>query len=169
MTRKKPLKRHTQWIGDHQIMFRQSVFLFVAISLSQFVYASDLDDISACAGVVVGDAYVDLAMGVNEDKFDDTYNYAVGLQLAALKSVGLGGDESLISDQMFASNLDKMTNIANSGTYTSDVLIEVINCYRILAPMSEKYSDELRETKTMLNQLAPQKISFMRRMLRAGG
>jgi len=83
--------------------------------------------------------------------------------------VGLEGDESLISDQMFASNLDKMTNIANSGAYTSDVLIEVINCYRILAPMSEKYSVELRETKTMLNQLAPQKISLMRRMLRAGG
>ena len=150
-------------------MFKLNVGLVLAISLSQVAHATDLDDISACAGVVVGDAYVDLAMGINSDSFDDTYKYAVGLQLAALQVRGLNENDSLISDQLFASNMDKMTNIANSGAYTSDVLIEVINCYRILAPMSEKYSAELHETKTTLNDLAPKKISLMRRILEAGG
>lgn len=151
------------------VILKQGFGLVLAMLLSQLVQGSDLDDISACAGVVVGDAYVDLAMGVNSDNFDDTYKYAVGLQLAALQSRGFDENDSLISDQLFAGNLDKMTNIANSGAYTSDVLIEVINCYRILAPMSEKYSTELHETKTMLNELAPKKISLMRRILEAGG
>lgn len=150
-------------------MSKQGACLLLTFFLSQLTYASDVDDISACTGVVVGDAVVDLAMGVNEDKFDDTYMYAMGLQLAALQSVGFGDEEALISDQLFAGNMDKMTNLANSGAYTADVLIEVINCYRILAPMTEKYSKELRETKTTLNQLAPQKILLMRRMIQAGG
>ena len=150
-------------------MFNKIFGLVLAILLSRFVYASDLDDISACAGVVVGDAVVDLTLGVNEEKFDDTFRYAAGLQIAALQSVDFADDEALISDQLFSANMDKMTNTYNAGAYTSDALIEVINCYRILAPMSAKYSTELRATEATLNRLVPERILLIRRMLQAGG
>ena len=147
-------------------MLGRSLSLVLTMSLSHFAHSSDIDDVSACAGVIAGDAYVDLSIGINEDLFDDTFTYALSLQIAVLD--GASDEDRVFSDRVFASNLDKMVGLLNAEAYDADAMQEVITCYRILAPMSRKYLLQLMRTREVLEQIAPQKIAIARRMLKAG-
>ena len=142
------------------------VFLITLLT-SHIATSSDLASISQCAGVIVGDAYVDLAMGVNDELFDETYKYAVGLQFAVLKRGGSNPEDGTLSDKLFAASVNTITLKAETGRYDTDTLIDVINCYRVLAPMSKKYAAELIGSDVVLDLVVPSRIELMRQALEA--
>ena len=129
------------------------VFIFMSVS---HIYADTkkLDDIAACAGVIMGNAAVDL-LSDDEQSFDAASQVAYAAYFSQVFSVEYKPEEVQFSDTIFLGNINKITTLANSGDYDSDVYNEVIDCYqKISLHIIEKskviieYEDKWRELQT---------------------
>ena len=103
--------------------------IFVFLTFIKQSYSNEFDNISACAGVVIGDGASELRDLENEKNFDDAFELAI----KAFYGEGLSGNRSnediVIAENIIASNVDK---IYMQPEWTAEVYQEVIRCYRIL-------------------------------------
>ena len=91
-----------------------------------------LDNLAACAGVVIGNGAVDFYLG-NEQSFDIAANIAYSAYLSEVFSGGYQQNDLLVADQILGGNVDKIINAHNSDNFTADVYEEVVGCYRALS------------------------------------
>ena len=97
-----------------------------------------LDNIAACAGVVIGNGAVDFFMG-DEAAFDAAADIAYSAYLAEVLK-GCAQTDIQIADQILASNLDKVIVAYNSETFDVEMYEEIVvaielyrfNCLKLL-------------------------------------
>ena len=87
-----------------------------------------MDNLAACAGVVIGNGAVDFYLG-DEQSFDVAANIAYSAYLSVF-SAGYQQNDLQVADQILGANVDKIINAHNSENFTSDVYEEVVGCYR---------------------------------------
>lgn len=102
------------------------IFYFGLISSSS---ASELDNVAACSGVVIGNASVDFSLG-DEGSFNDGIKLAITAYLGEVLEQSSAEEDIVIADQILAANTDKIINAANTETFDYDVYEEVVQCYR---------------------------------------
>ena len=82
--------------------------IFVFLTFIKQSYSNEFDNISACAGVVIGDGASELRDLENEKNFDDAFELAI----KAFYGEGLSGNRSnediIIAENIIASNEDKI-------------------------------------------------------------
>ena len=114
----------------------KSVFtsFLVLLFLSSFAKAQTekLDNLAACAGVVIGNGAVDFYLG-DEQSFDVAANIAYSAYLSEVFSGGYQQNDLQVADQILGGNVDKIINAHNTENFNSDVYEEVVGCYRALA------------------------------------
>ena len=98
-----------------------SVFIAL-LFLSSFARAQTekLDNLAACAGVVIGNGAVDFYLG-DEQSFDVAANIAYSAYLSEVFSGGYQQSDLQVADQILGANLDKIINAHNSENFTADV------------------------------------------------
>ena len=145
-----------------------SIFL-VLLFLNSFAKAQTekLDNLAACAGVVIGNGAVDFYLG-DEQSFDVAANIAYSAYLSEVFSGGYQQNDLQVADQILGGNVDKIINAHNSENFTADVYEEVVACYRALAKQLMKEAETILTNQNKWNELKNTSIETLKRMLRAG-
>ncbi len=149
----------------------KSVFttLLVLLFLSSLAKAQTekLDNLAACAGVVIGNGAVDFYLG-DEQSFDVAANIAYSAYLSEVFSGEYQQNDLQIADQILGGNVDKIINAHNTENFTSDVYEEVVSCYRGLAKQLMEGAETIINNQSKWNELKNTSIETLKRMLRAG-
>ena len=131
------------------------------------VIANDLDNVGACAGVVIGNASVDFSLG-DQQSFEDGIKIGITAYLSEVFAKKYSKDDITIADQILASNTDKIINAANTQTFDETVFEEVIKCYRALANLILKNANTIKTNAKTINNFVIKRSKLLKRMLSAG-
>ena len=126
-----------------------------------------LDNIAACAGIVIGNGAIDFYMGD-----DDAFNKAADIAYSAyLSEVFLGQfsqNDIQIADQILASNLDKVIAAYNSETFDSQMYEEIVGCYRALSIQLLEAAQVIIDNQEAWSEVKSVSIKTIKRVLSAG-
>ena len=151
----------------------RSIFIcaavLLAITSATFARANTdkLDNIAACAGVVLGNGAVDFYLG-DEASFDAAAEVAYSAYLSEVLSGSFSQNDLQIADQILGGNLDKVINAYNSDTFDNEVYEEVVGCYRLLATKILEKVDIINKRSDEWQELMNTSVQTIKRMLRAG-
>ena len=140
------------------------IFFFGLISSSN---ASELDNVAACSGVVIGNASVDFSLG-DEGSFNDGIKLAITAYLGEVLEQSSAEEDIAIADQILAANTDKIINAANTETFDYDVYEQVVQCYRKVGGVLLKNSETILQNKEEIDGIILQRIELLKRVLSAG-
>ena len=99
---------------------------------TKILTANELDNVGACAGVVIGNASVDFSLG-DQKGFDDGIKLGITAYVSEVLASNYNKNDIAIADKILASNTDKIINAANTQTFDETIFEEVIKCYRMLS------------------------------------
>ena len=141
----------------------------VLLFLSSFAKAQTekLDNLAACAGVVIGNGAVDFYLG-DEQSFDVAANIAYSAYLSEVFSGEYQQNDLQVADKIIGGNIDKIINVHNAENFTANVYEEVVGCYRILAKQLMEKAETIINNQSKWNELKNTSIETLKRMLRAG-
>ena len=151
------------------IFFSKSKFISI-IFIASFIflkqsYSNELDKISACAGVIMGEGATELRDLQNEENFDDAFELAIKAFYGEGLSKKRSEEDIVIAENIIASNVDK---IYMQPEWTAEVYEEVIRCYRILGLKVLEKSNLIKNNINMINQYINKYKSRLKRMINAG-
>ena len=143
-------------------------FLILNLAINtKILAANELDNVGACAGVVIGNASVDFSLG-DQKGFDDGIKLGITAYVSQVFANNYSKNDIAIADKILASNTDKIINAANTQTFDETIFEEVIKCYRILSILVMKNADVIKINSKKINNIINQRNKLLRRMLSAG-
>ncbi len=146
------------------------LFFFLILNLAintKILTANELDNVGACAGVVIGNASVDFSLG-DQKGFDDGIKLGITAYVSQVFVNNYSKNDIAIADKILASNTDKIINAANTQTFDETIFEEVIKCYRMLSILVMKNADTIKINSKKINNIINQRNKLLRRMLSAG-
>ena len=150
------------------IFFSKSKFILIIILVSFIFskqsYSNEFDNISVCAGVVMGDGATELRDLQNERNFDDAFELAIKAFYGEGLSKARSNEDIIIAENLIASNVDK---IYMQFEWTAEVYEEVIRCYIILGLKVLEKSDIIKKNIKMINQYLSKYKARLKRMINA--
>ena len=146
------------------------LFFLLILNLAintKILTANELDNVGACAGVVIGNASVDFSLG-DQKGFDDGIKLGITAYVSQVFAKNYSKNDIAIADKILASNTDKIINAANTQTFDETIFEEVIKCYRMLSILVMKNADTIKINSKKINNIINQRNKLLRRMLSAG-
>ncbi len=141
------------------------IVFFLVITFTKQSYSNEFDNISACAGVVIGDGASELRDLENEKNFDDAFELAIKAFYGEGLSESRSNEDIVIAENIIASNVDK---IYMQPEWTAEVYQEVIRCYRVLGLKVLEKSSTIKMNINMINQYLNKYKARLKRMINAG-
>ena len=138
------------------------ILFFIFIKQS---YSNEFDNVSACAGVVMGEGATELRDLQNEENFDAAFELAIKAFYGEGLSKQRSEEDIVIAENIIASNVDK---IYMQPEWTAEVYEEVIRCYRMLGLKVLEKSNLIKNNINMINQYVNKYKSRLKRMIKAG-
>ncbi len=145
-----------------RVLFVIPIIFFIFIKQS---YSNEFDNVSACAGVIMGEGATELRDLQNEENFDDAFELAIKAFYGEGLSKKRSEEDIVIAENIIASNVDK---IYMQPEWTAEVYEEVIRCYRILGLKVLEKSNLIKNHINMINQYINKYKSRLKRMINAG-
>ena len=142
------------------------VFTFLTWSFSVSAEASEIGNLAACAGIVIGNGAVEFYMG-DEEAFDSAADIAYSAYLYVVFDGQYSQSDLTITDQILAVNLDKIISAYNTETFDNLMYEEVVGCYRILSLQLLKSGQTIIENQQNWDQVKQTSINTMKRVLNA--
>ena len=147
-----------------------NIRIIIVIPIIYFIflkqsYSNEFDNVSACAGVVMGEGATELRDLQNEENFDDAFELAIKAFYGEGLSKKRSKEDIVIAENIIASNVDK---IYMQPEWTAEVYEEVIRCYRILGLKVLEKSNLIKNNINMINQYINKYKSRLKRMINAG-
>ena len=142
-----------------------STFIFWNSSLN--ADTSKLDNVAACAGVVLGNGAIDFFMG-DELSFDDAADIAYSAYLSEVFNGAYSQEDIKIADQILGGNLDKVIAAYNSETFDNELYEEVVGCYRLLSLQVLENAQLIVKNQKDWEELKNNSAKTIKRILRAG-
>ena len=131
-----------------------TIFLVVSfLSSTAKAQTERLDNLAACAGVVIGNGAVDFYLG-DEEAFNIAANIAYSAYLSEVFSREYQQNDLQVADQILGGNVDKIIVAHNSENFTSDVYEEVVTCYRTLAKQLIEGAETIINNHNLLSHFA---------------
>ena len=128
---------------------------------------NNLDNLAACAGVVIGNGAIDFFMG-DEAAFDGAADIAYSAYLSEVFAGQVAQNDIQIADQILASNLDKVIAAYNSETFDTEMYEEVVSCYRALSLQLLKAAQVIIDNQAKWSEIKSTSIKTIKRVLSAG-
>ena len=149
------------------ILISAAVLLAITSTTLARANTDKLDNIAACAGVVLGNGAVDFYLD-DEASFDAAAEIAYSAYLSEVLSGSFSQNDIEIADQILGGNLDKIINAYNSDSFDSEVYEEVVGCYRQLGIQILEKIDVIMLSGDEYQDLMKTSVQTLKRMLRAG-
>ena len=143
------------------------LLIFNLTIYTKIVTANELDNVGACAGVVIGNASVDFSLG-DQKGFDNGIKLGITAYVSQVLANNYSKNDIAIADKILASNTDKIINAANTQTFDETIFEEVIKCYRMLSILVMRNADTIKINSKKINNIINQRNKLLRRMLSAG-
>ena len=146
------------------------LFFFLILNLAintKIISANELDNVGACAGIIIGNASVDFSLG-DQKGFDDGIKLGITAYVSEVLANNYNKNDIAIADKILASNTDKIINAANTQTFDETTFEEVIKCYRMLSILVMKNADTIKNNFKNISKIIIQRNKLLRRMLSAG-
>ena len=146
------------------------LFFLLIVNLvinTKILTANELDNVGACAGVVIGNASVDFSLG-DQKGFDEGIKLGITAYVSEVFANNYNKNDIAIADKILASNTDKIINAANTQTFDETIFEEVIKCYRMLSILVMKNAATIKTNSKKINNIINQRNKLLRRMLSAG-
>ena len=146
------------------------LFFFLILNLAintKILTANELDNVGACAGIIIGNASVDFSLG-DQKGFDDGIKLGITAYVSEVLANNYNKNDIAIADKILASNTDKIINAANTQTFDETTFEEVIKCYRMLSILVMKNADTIKNNFKNISKIINQRNKLLRRMLSAG-
>lgn len=150
-----------------KIKFAFLVLVPLFWNLTAVANTNRIDDLAACAGVVIGNGAIDFFMG-DEGSFDSAANIAYTAYLSEVFSGKYDQSDLKIADQILGSNLDKVIAAYNSETFDSELYEEIVGCYRNLSEQLLIGAEIIIENQDKWQEIKNTSIDTIKRFLRAG-
>tara|TARA_B100000963_G_C22430309_1_gene581832 strand:+ start:335 stop:796 length:462 start_codon:yes stop_codon:yes gene_type:complete len=145
-----------------RVIFAITIIFFIFVKQS---YSNEFDNVSACAGVIMGEGATELRDLQNEENFDDAFELAIKAFYGEGLSKKRSEEDIVIAENIIASNVDK---IYMQPEWTAEVYEEVIRCYRILGLKVLEKSNLIKNNINMINQYINKYKLRFKRMINAG-
>ena len=142
-----------------------SAFMFWNSNLN--ADTAKIDDIAACAGVVLGNGAIDFFMG-DELSFDDAADIAYSAYLSEVLNGDHSQEDIKIADQILGGNLDKVIAAYNSETFDNELYEEIVSCYRLLSLQLLENAQIIIKNHENWKELKNNSTETIKRFLRAG-
>ena len=142
-----------------------SAFIFWSPSLN--ADTTKIDNVAACAGVVLGNGAIDFFMG-DELSFDDAADIAYSAYLSEVFNGEYSQEDIKIADQILGGNLDKVIAAYNSETFDNELYEEVVGCYRLLSLQLLENAQIIIKNQKNWSELKNNSTETIKRFLRAG-
>lgn len=126
-----------------------------------------LDDMAACAGIVIGNGAIDFFIG-DEAAFDSATHIAYTAYLSEVFAGQFDASDLQIADQILGGNVDKVIAAYNSDTFDAALYEEVVGCYRMLSDQLLDNAQTIIENQDQWRDIKNQSIETIKRFLRAG-
>ena len=142
------------------------LFFFLIFNLiinTKIVTANELDNVGACAGVVIGNASVDFSLG-DQQSFEDGIKIGITAYLSEVFAKKYSKNDVAVADKILASNTDKIINAANTQTFDETVFEEVIKCYRLLANLILKNANTIKTNSRTINNFVSERSKLLKRI-----
>lgn len=149
------------------IFISAAVLLAITSTTLARANTDKLDNIAACAGVVLGNGAVDFYLG-DEASFDAAAEVAYTAYLSEILSGSFSQNDIEIADQILGGNLDKVINAYNNDSFDNEVYEEVVGCYRQLGIQILERIDVIMLSGDEYQDLMNTSVQTLKRMLRAG-
>ena len=141
------------------------IIFLISFNFTKQSFSNEFDDISACAGVVMGDGAAELRDLQNEINFDNAFELAIKAFYGEGLSQARSNEDIIIAESIIASNVDK---IYMQPEWTAEVYEEVIRCYRVLGLKVLEKSDIIKNNLGIINQFLSKYKARLKRMINAG-
>ena len=150
------------------ILMSAAVLLAITSATVARADTERLDNVAACAGIVIGNGSVDFLLG-DEASYDAAAEFAYLAYLAEL----LGGedhsqDEGEMADQILRNNANKIINAYNNDSFDNEVYEEVVGCYRLLGTQILERMQTIMMNRDEYQEMIDTSIQTIKRMLRGG-
>ena len=150
-----------------KIKFVFLIFIPLFWNSTAFANTNRVDDLAACAGIVIGNSAIDFFMG-DEESFDSAANIAYTAYLSEIFSSQYEHRDLQIADQILGSNVDKVIAAYNSETFDSELYEEIVGCYRKLSEQLLTRAENIIENQDKWQDIKNTSINTIKRFLRAG-
>ena len=150
------------------ILMSAAVLLAITSATLARADTEKLDNIAACAGIVIGNGSVDFLLG-DEASYDAAAEFAYLAYLSEL----LGGkdhsqDEYEMADQILRSNINDIINAYNNDIFDNEVYEVVVGCYRQLGTQILEKMQTIMMNRDEYQEMIDTSIQTIKRILRAG-
>ena len=150
------------------ILMSAAVLLAITSATLARADTEKLDNVAACAGIVIGNGSVDFLLG-DEASFDAAAEFAYLGYLSEL----LGGkdhsqDEYEMADQILRSNINDIINAYNNDIFDNEVYEVVVGCYRQLGTQILEKMQTIMMNRDEYQEMIDTSIQTIKRMLSAG-
>tara|TARA_B100001093_G_C26839787_1_gene1020005 strand:- start:2302 stop:2763 length:462 start_codon:yes stop_codon:yes gene_type:complete len=126
-----------------------------------------IDDVAACAGVIVGNGAVDYMLE-DEESFDNSAQFAYSAYLSLVLTNPQSQDEIAFADQILGGNVDKVIIAYNNDAFDYDLYEEIIGCYRMLSVVALENAETILEGSGRIQPIIDSQLDKLKRMLSAG-
>ena len=150
------------------ILMSAAVLLAITSATVARADTERLDNVAACAGIVIGNGSVDFLLG-DEASYDAAAEFAYLAYLAEL----LGGedhsqDEGEMADQILRNNANKIINAYNNDSFDNEVYEEVVGCYRLLGTQILERMQTIMMNRDEYQEMIDTSVQTIKRMLSGG-
>ena len=116
--------------------------------------ASELTDVAACAGMIIGDSVITYELDGNADNLEVALEVAYAGYFGYVFGVQAAQQDVLQADTVMQNNIELIYNKYENGTYTNDTFQEVIECYQINSIQLIVHGEAIRDNATIIRQVA---------------
>ena len=158
------MNRFNAW--QKKIAIFMAAISFVLLGASD-LRANELDNISTCAGIVIGNAVIDLSVD-DDEAFVGGVSFAVTAYAGQLLSQKYSQEDAAFSEKLIAANTDKVTIASNTGTFNNELYEEIVGCYRLLGLSVLRTNSFIEARQSAIDDRIQKTMSLIRRALSAG-
>jgi len=116
--------------------------------------ASELTDVAACAGMIIGDSVIIYELDGNADNLEVALEVAYAGYFGYVFGAKPAQQDVLQADTVMQSNIELIYNKYENGTYTNDTFQEVIECYQINSIQLIVHGEAIRDNAPIIRQVA---------------
>ena len=116
--------------------------------------ASELTDVAACAGMIIGDSVITYELDGNADNLEVALKVAYAGYFEYVFGVQAAQQDVLQADTVMQNNIEIIYNKYENGTYTNDTFQEVIECYQINSIQLIVHGEAIRDNAPIIRQVA---------------
>ena len=151
---------------------RFTLLVLLIVPFTNHLKAQDMDQVAACAGVVIGNASVDYILG-DKQAFNDALNIANYAYLPSVMGVtallNSSQEDREFTETILSGNIDKVIIAYNNDNYDTNMYEEVVGCYRMLGTvlLKPEIQADLAMSKDLYDGMIAKTSSKLRRVFDA--